>query len=53
MFKDELGKVQGTTAKFIFPTRPVPYALRVKVERELECAMVLSNQYISVIGLHQ
>ena len=33
----ELGKVQGTTAKFIFPARPVPYALRVKVERELDC----------------
>ena len=45
VFADELGKVQGTTAKFClrsdvtpkyFHARPVPYTLRVKVEWELD-----------------
>ena len=45
VFRDELGKVQGTTAKFYLKpdvkpkflrARPVPYALREKVERELD-----------------
>ena len=44
VFKDELGKVEGMTAKFhinqdaqpkFFKARPVPYALRTKVEEEL------------------
>ena len=45
MFKDELGQVQGATAKFhvnsdcqpkFCKARPVPYALRAKVEAELD-----------------
>ena len=45
VFADKLGKVQGTTAKFYlrsevtpkyFRAHPVPYALRAKVERELD-----------------
>ncbi len=46
LFKEELGTIQGTTTKiYVDPTvqpkfckpRPVPYALRAKVEAELEC----------------
>ena len=45
LFKDELGTVKGTTAKFnidpqvkpkFFKARPVPYALRPKVEAQLD-----------------
>ena len=45
VFKDELGQVQGATAKFhvnsdcqpkFCKARPVPYALRAKVEAELD-----------------
>ena len=45
LFKDELGTVKNTTAKFnidpqvkpkFFKARPVPYALRPKVEAQLE-----------------
>ena len=44
VFKNELGKVEGMTAKFhinqdaqpkFFKARPVPYALQAKVEKEL------------------
>jgi len=45
LFKDELGTVSGTTAKFhidpqvnpkFFKVRPVPYALCPKVEAQLD-----------------
>ena len=59
LFKDELGTIKDTTAKFninpqvkpkFFKARPVPYALRSKVEAQLD-KLELSNQFNSHSGL--
>ena len=61
VFKPGLGKLEGITAQLILrpeatprfhKSRPMPYALRPKVEETLK-QMVNLEKYILVIGIHQ
>ena len=63
VFKDELGELKGSQAKiYVNPeaqphfhkARPVPFALKIKVEQELErLERESSRPFNSLNGLHQ